>query len=112
MRSENKDTQVTLFQCHTLQNKDRADLLKNMENFLKVPEHEESEMCVFSVLNYNDDGGEAKEKSNRASVTSLIDKFSSGKGQSAASLFEKFNTSNCPSLSGVPKLFIFQDCGR
>ena len=99
-----------MFQCHTLLNKDRADLLKNVENFLKMPEHEESEMCVFAVLNY--DSGEAKEKSDRASVTSLIDKFTHGKGQSAASLFEKLNTSNCPSLAGVPKLFIFQDCGR
>ena len=99
-----------MFQCHTLLNKDRADLLKNIENFLKIPEHEESEMCMFAVLNY-DSGGD-KEKSDRASVTSLIDKFTHGKGQSAASLFEKFNTSNCPSLAGVPKLFIFQDCGR
>ena len=104
-----------MFQCHTLLNKDKADLLKNIENFLKMPEeHEESEMCVLAVLNYDsDDSGEAKgEKSDRASVTSLIDKFTHGKGQSAASLFEKFNTSNCPSLAGVPKLFIFQDCGR
>ena len=57
--------------------------------------------------------GEAKEsKRIKASVTSLIDKFSSGRGQSAASLFEKFNNANCPSVTGIPKLFIFQDCGR
>ena len=49
---------VTMSQCHTLVNKDRAELLKNMENFLKMPEHEESELCVFVVLNYDDrDGG-------------------------------------------------------
>ena len=49
---------VTMSQCHTLVNKDRAELLRNMENFLKMPEHEESELCVFVVLNYDDrDGG-------------------------------------------------------
>ena len=52
-----------MFQCHKLINKDRSDLLKNIETFLKMPELEESEMCVFAVLNY-DDSGEAKEKSS------------------------------------------------
>ena len=28
-----------------------------MENFLKIPEHEESELCVFIVLNYDDRDG-------------------------------------------------------
>ena len=92
-------------------NKDRADLIKNVENFLKIPEHSESELCVFAVLNY-DDSWEDKETKNRASVTTLIDKFSTGKGQTAASLFERFNTHNCPPLTGVPKMFIFQECGR
>ena len=49
---------VTMSQCHTLVNKDRAELLKNMENFLRMPAHEESELFVFIVLNYDDrDGG-------------------------------------------------------
>ncbi len=76
-------------------NQSYGDMMKELNAFLALQEHWNSDMCVVAILSHGEDG--------------LI--FSKdGRQISTEWLLGRFNNDGCPALKGKPKFFILQAC--
>ncbi len=71
-------------------------MMRTIDNFSKLQDHAQADMCVVIILSHGDEGD-------------LI-YAQDGRKVSAEYLLRKFNNDACPMLKGKPKFFILQAC--
>ena len=72
------------------------DMIRTVNNFSKLEDHAEAQMCAVIILSHGDAGG-------------LIN-AADGKEVPTEYVLRKFNNDACPLLKGKPKFFVFQAC--
>ena len=71
-------------------------MMRTVNNFSKMEEHNYGQMCVVIILSHGNDGG-------------LIN-AADGKVVSTEYVLRRFNNDACPALKGKPKFFVLQAC--
>ena len=71
------------------------DFHKRITEFARKPEQKDADMCIVVIMSHG----------NKDSVYA-----SDGEELSRNWIVKEFIKSNCPQLSGKPKLFVFQAC--
>ena len=84
------------FQVTVRRNLEYQDMMRTINNFSKMEDHNYGEMCVVIILSHGNDGG-------------LIN-AADGKVVSTEYVLRRFNNDACPALKGKPKFFVLQAC--
>ena len=71
-------------------------MMRTINNFSKMEDHIDSQMCIVIILSHGNDGG-------------LIN-AADGKSVPTEYVLRRFNNDACPALKGKPKFFVLQAC--
>jgi hypothetical protein len=71
------------------------DFHQKITEFARKPEHKDADMCIVVIMSHG----------NKESIYAC-----DGKDLSRDWIVKEFIKSNCPNLSGKPKLFVLQAC--